>query len=147
MLAEVLDLVFRLTMNIVKFESKQGWWLFVEDIGAKYRLIREEKGIDMQTVADETKIQKKFLQAIEENQWEALPGEVYLRGFLRIYAKYLGIDGQEIIDIYNSSKQKDHVVIETFKERNMKSALIGAGLFIILLLLGVLTYYLLVVPS
>lgn len=108
-----------------------------------YRLTREEKDISLELVAEKTKIQKKFLLAIEDNCWEALPGEVYLRGFLRIYAKYLGLNGQEIVDIYNRQMKKDTTVDPVTNVKSKKKFWTGGGLLLIALLAAVLVYFLL----
>src|SRR5205823_8128494 len=49
-----------------------------------------------------TKIRSRYLQALEEESFEALPAQTYVKGFLRTYADYLGLDGQLYVDEYNS---------------------------------------------
>jgi cytoskeletal protein RodZ len=49
-----------------------------------------------------TKIRGKYLRALEEEQFDVLPSETYVKGFLRTYAEYLGLDGQLYVDEYNS---------------------------------------------
>ena len=49
-----------------------------------------------------TKIRGKYLRALEEEQFEQLPSETYVKGFLRTYADYLGLDGQLYVDEFNS---------------------------------------------
>src|SRR5581483_11136056 len=48
-----------------------------------------------------TKIRAKYLRALEDEAFEALPGPTYVKGFLRTYADYLGLDGQLYVDEYN----------------------------------------------
>ena len=50
----------------------------------------------------ETKIRAKYLRALEEERFDLLPGDTYVKGFLRIYAERLGLDGQLYVDEYNS---------------------------------------------
>jgi cytoskeleton protein RodZ len=47
-----------------------------------------------------TKIRARFLRAIEDEEWDALPGDVYARSFIRAYASYLGLDGERFADEY-----------------------------------------------
>src|ERR1700675_4629701 len=49
-----------------------------------------------------TKIRGKYLRALEDEQFALLPSETYVKGFLRTYADYLGLDGQLYVDEYNS---------------------------------------------
>ena len=49
-----------------------------------------------------TKIRGKYLRALEEEQFDVLPSETYVKGFLRTYADYLGLDGQLYVDEFNS---------------------------------------------
>ena len=54
------------------------------------------------SVEADTKIRGKYLQALEDERFEVLPGETYVKGFLRTYAEYLGLDGQLYVDEFNS---------------------------------------------
>jgi hypothetical protein len=57
----------------------------------------------MEQVSDETNISKRFLQGIETDNFEDFPGEVYIFGFLRNYAEFLGLDAAKIVEIYRQS--------------------------------------------
>ena len=60
------------------------------------------RGIDFAQAEQATKIRGKYLRALEEERFELLPSETYVKGFLRTYADYLGLDGQLYVDEYNS---------------------------------------------
>ncbi len=60
------------------------------------------RGLDFAQIEAATKIRGKYLQALENEQFEALPAEPYIKGFLRTYADYLGLDGQLYVDEFNS---------------------------------------------
>jgi transcriptional regulator with XRE-family HTH domain len=62
------------------------------DVGARLREARVQRGLDLAEVAAATKIQARFLGAIENEEWDLLPGEFYARSFIRGYATYLGVD-------------------------------------------------------
>jgi len=68
--------------------------------GKTLRQIRERMGINLKTVSIETKINMKILEWIEEEALEKLPALVYLKGFLRGYARSLGLDPQKVIEGY-----------------------------------------------
>jgi cytoskeletal protein RodZ len=59
---------------------------------------REAMGVTLAEVEVATRIRQKYLSALEAEEWHLLPGEVVGRGFLRNYADYLGLDGQEVMD-------------------------------------------------
>ncbi|WP_368292657.1 RodZ domain-containing protein [Dehalobacter sp. TBBPA1] len=75
--------------------------------GAVLKKAREEKGLSYQEVEDSIKIRVRYLEALENENYGVLPGTTYTRGFLRTYAKHLGINPQEIIDSYNASLVKE----------------------------------------
>src|SRR5437870_7270816 len=60
------------------------------------------RGIEIAQAEHATKIRGKYLHAIEDEQFELLPSETYVKGFLRTYADYLGLDGQLYVEEYNS---------------------------------------------
>ena len=72
------------------------------EIGNSLREARLRQGIDYARVEADTMIRGKYLQGLEEERFEVLPGETYVKGFLRTYADYLGLDGQLYVDEFNS---------------------------------------------
>jgi hypothetical protein len=60
------------------------------------------RSVDFAQAELATKIRGKYLRALEDEQFEVLPSETYVKGFLRTYAEYLGLDGQLYVDEYNS---------------------------------------------
>lgn len=72
------------------------------EIGSSLRDARVRKGLELTELEAETKIRAKYLRALEEERFELLPGDTYVKGFLRIYAERLGLDGQLYVDEYNS---------------------------------------------
>src|SRR3954447_26694816 len=72
-------------------------------IGETLRKARKERGLELGEVERATKIRAKFLKAMEEDRWEALPGPSYARGFLDIYARHLGLDQQALLDDYRQT--------------------------------------------
>jgi len=68
--------------------------------GNTLRQIRERMGIDLKTISVETKINPKILEWIEGEALDKLPAMVYLKGFLRAYAKSLDLDPQRVVEGY-----------------------------------------------
>ena len=70
------------------------------EFGDKFRKAREKKELSLDDVSNVTKISTRMLQAIEEENFEQLPGGVFNRGFIRAYAKHLGLDSEEAVNDY-----------------------------------------------
>lgn len=66
-------------------------------IGESLRSTREAKGISLEQAEEDTKIRKRYLQALEDGEYDVIPGRVYAKGFLRNYANYLGLDQEEVM--------------------------------------------------
>jgi len=65
-------------------------------IGQSLEKARNERGLTLEEVECATKIRKRYLVGLERGDYGALPGAVYARGFLKTYANYLGLDGEEL---------------------------------------------------
>jgi cytoskeletal protein RodZ len=72
-------------------------------VGPTLRKARTDRGIELSEVERATKIRLKFLEAMEEDRWEELPAPAYARGFLDIYARYLGVDREALLDQYSKT--------------------------------------------
>ncbi|MGQ9556827.1 MAG: helix-turn-helix domain-containing protein [Desulfurispora sp.] len=66
-------------------------------VGLKLRQARERLGLSLEDAENATKIRRKYLEALENEAYQQLPGTVYARGFLRNYARYLGLPGEEMV--------------------------------------------------
>jgi len=74
----------------------------VFEIGNSLREARLRQGLEFPELEQATKVRGKYLRALEQEEFEQLPGPTYVKGFLRSYAEYLGLDGQLYVDEYNS---------------------------------------------
>jgi cytoskeleton protein RodZ len=74
----------------------------VFDIGSSLREARLRQRLDFPELEERTKIRPKYLRALEEERFDVLPAPTYVRGFLRSYARALGLDPQPFVDEYNS---------------------------------------------
>ena len=72
------------------------------EIGSSLREARLRQGLDFPELEQATKVRGKYLRALEDEQFSLLPAETYVKGFLRSYAEYLGLDGQLYVDEFNS---------------------------------------------
>jgi cytoskeletal protein RodZ len=69
-------------------------------LGEKLRQAREERGISISEVAEQTRISPMYLELIENDNYKPLPGGIFNKGFVKAYAKYVGIDEQEALQDY-----------------------------------------------
>jgi cytoskeleton protein RodZ len=73
-------------------------------LGQELRRERELRGISLQEIADSTRISLRFLQAVEEDQFERIPGEFFVRAILRSYAKAIGLDEHQVLNRYQETQ-------------------------------------------
>jgi cytoskeletal protein RodZ len=74
------------------------------DVGAWLRAARERRGLTLERLATQTRIQKDMLRRIEEEKWEELPVETYTRGFLRSIARALDLDVEEVLAAHRRAR-------------------------------------------
>jgi cytoskeletal protein RodZ len=72
------------------------------EIGNSLREARVRQGLEYAQIELGTKIRSKYIKALEDEQFAMLPAQPYVKGFLRTYAEFLGLDGQLYVDEYNS---------------------------------------------
>jgi cytoskeletal protein RodZ len=117
----------------------------VESLGDKLRTAREEKGYSHEQVGRDTNIARRYLEALETEDFAKFPGEPYLLGFLRNYGEYLGLDANELLSLYRAIKIQEQPVPVEQLLRNTKSfprVLVVALTVIITLALAGGGYYL-----
>lgn len=78
----------------------------MQEIGGILRRAREARGATLREAQAATKISLKYLEALECGSESAFPGEVYLKGFLRTYAEFLGLDGWDMVRQYRESRSR-----------------------------------------
>ncbi len=96
----------------------------VDNFGQFLKHERELRGVPLEEIAGATKIHIRFLQALEDNQFDALPGEVFVKGYLRSYAKAIGYDAQDLLRAYDNflGKSQTGAQAEASPSRRKKAA-------------------------
>ncbi|MBV8689550.1 MAG: DUF4115 domain-containing protein [Candidatus Eremiobacteraeota bacterium] len=72
-------------------------------VGARFRAAREARGLSLSEVAEDIHIRAVYLAEIEAENWRAIGAPVYVRGFLRTYARFLGLDPEEAVAEFNGT--------------------------------------------
>ena len=78
--------------------------LVMPSLGDEFRVAREARGLSLSDVAEHLHIRSTYLQAIEEEDWAVIGAPVYIRGFIRTYARFLGVDSERAIEGFNATE-------------------------------------------
>jgi transcriptional regulator with XRE-family HTH domain len=109
-----------------------------EGFGNWLRQQREVREISLREIAEATKISLRYLEAMEEDRFDLLPAAVFAKGFLRQYARYVGLDSDEVVNRYLSARQMepegsssdnmaDYDLSETYSSRSARSSRGGSA--------------------
>ena len=113
--------------------------------GAWLRRQREIREIPLHEIADVTKISIRYLEALEQDRFDVLPAPVFAKGFLREYARYVGLDPDEVINSYLTTQQDDKADEEEAKPvaaaSGSSAGLLSAGVVLLLVVVAVLVFY------
>jgi cytoskeletal protein RodZ len=112
-------------------------------LGSKLKQAREARGVPLSEVEWATKIKLAYLEALEEERYDDIPGAVYARGFLRTYARYLGLDADPLIAEYNSTSGATEIISTrpavTVEPRSLMvtpAMVVGVALVLLLAIFG-----------
>lgn len=108
----------------------------MESFGEYLRKERESKSISLEEISTSTKIRKVFLEAIENDDIDRLPAEVFVKGFLQAYSKHVGLNATEVIHRYQNfltSLNRPEQIEEPVKKKNnvWRNSFITAGVLLI----------------
>ena len=121
------------------------------DIGASLREARMRARIDVSEIEARTKIRAKYLRALENEEWDLLPGPTYVKSFLRTYAEALDLDAKLLVDEYKLRHERlSEVELQPInaaapgRERRRQSPILPPWFFVAVIIAGLLfTLYLL----
>jgi cytoskeleton protein RodZ len=117
----------------------------VEAIGEKLANARSVKGVSVEQAARDTHIARKFIEAMEQEDFDAFPGDAYLLGFLRNYASYLGLRPEELVSLYHNLRlQEQPAPIDELLDRRPRSGsvvTIAAVVVAVLLIVGIVVLF------
>ena len=124
-----------------------------QNLGKELQSKREQLGYSLKEVAEHTRIRKVYLESMEQGQLDALPGQAYITGFVRVYARHLGLDSDDLLARLNASQEGDPAQLPDSnpddKAADTPEAQPPSGLgwgafvlgFVVVLALGSLFYY------
>ena len=115
-------------------------------IGEKLKEARQTKNISLKQVEKETKIRKKYLKALEDENFERIHGDIYIKGFIRNYGEYLDLNAQKLVEEYNEMMREQEKFLEELENNdkgNIPLQLLkntGLNFFVIFLIFGFLLF-------
>ncbi|HEY4485700.1 MAG TPA: RodZ domain-containing protein [Nitrospiria bacterium] len=92
----------------------------VDTLGEYLQKVRNERGMTIDQVAAITRISAAYIRALEENRLEALPGEVFVRGFVQVYGRCLGLADQELMPRFKRVAQEFYRTQEEARQSTQK---------------------------
>src|SRR4029079_6576408 len=120
----------------------------MDSIGDFFKQVRETKGLTVEEVASKTRIPTDFVKALEEGNFAELPDQVFARGFVRSYARSLGMDEEDAIhrfiqaagDIYEKEDERERLKVRQAEEErkrraNRKAVAVAIGIAILTLVI------------
>jgi len=124
-----------------------------QTLGEKLRQAREERGISLTEVAEQTRISPQYIEAIERDDYKPLPGGIFNKGFVKSFAKYVGVDENEALaDYLNIIAEKEdqndedlktykpEVLTDDYSSRSMIPTILGAVIILGLMTAGILYF-------
>ena len=119
-----------------------------QTLGEKLRLAREERGISVTEVAEQTRISPHYIESIERDDYKPLPGGIFNKGFIKSFAKYVGVNEQEALSDYlaliaeNEGKEDEDLKVyrpEVLTDDNSSRSMIPT-IIIAAIILGLMTW-------
>ncbi len=124
-----------------------------QTLGEKLRQAREERGISLTEVAEQTRISPQYIESIERDDYKPLPGGIFNKGFVKSFAKYVGVDENEALaDYLNIIAEKEgqadedlktykpEVLTDDYSSRSMIPTILGAVIILGLMTAGILYF-------
>lgn len=122
----------------------------VDRVGSLLLAERKKKGLEIIDVEHATGIRAVYLAALEEGRYSTLPGDVYVKGFIRNYGNYLGLDGAHLVQLYTESLQTDSLAVapvtvaekvESSRKKSTQRQIISTVVIVILLAVSAWSLY------
>ena len=96
-------------------------------LGDEFRAAREARHLSLSDVSEQIHIRSVYLEGIEDEEWSVIAAPVYVRGFLRAYARFLGLDGEAAVAYFNASQGRDSGVPSVARETAVSRRRRGRG--------------------
>jgi cytoskeletal protein RodZ len=114
-------------------------------LGDEFRAAREARHLSLSDVSEQIHIRSVYLQSIEDEDWSAIAAPVYVRGFLRTYARFLGLDPESAVERFNadmgeSGMRNEPASVRQLGTRTGPSPWLWAAIAIAVLLVGFVGY-------
>ena len=109
----------------------------MESVGKTLKRARKRKGVSLAEAASQTRIQHSILEGLENDNFQVMPSSTYIKGFLKRYAGYLGIDSADLIKSYIATQPKEPEPVLVLKEKKLPRQSFIKPIFIGIAALGI----------
>lgn len=99
----------------------------MKELGSRLMRARETRGLTLEDAERDTRISRRYLQALETEQFEVIPAPVYARGFLRSYSQYLGLDPNEMLGLFPRDEEELPAAAPSPRRASVKEPLSAVG--------------------
>src|SRR3972149_4671193 len=99
----------------------------MSELGSRLVRARESRGLTLEDAERDTRISRRYLQALESEQYEVIPAPVYARGFLRSYSQYLGLDPQEMLTLFPREEDPAYANVQVPSRASRENPLSAVG--------------------
>lgn len=118
----------------------------MSELGKTFSQARVQRGLTLEDCERDTRISKRYLDALEREDWKVFPAPVYSRAFLRTYAQYLGLNPVELMRVFQSQAEEPPAFkplpeIQAPPATGSMSWLLAGGVLFFLLIAGIFLYY------
>ena len=116
-------------------------------LGSKLKQAREARQLTLREIEWATKIRAEFLQALENEEFDLLPSATHVRGFIRSYARYLGVDSDPLVEEFNNAGEAATEIVSTRRSVGIQRRGFGLtpGMIVgtaLIILIGIFGFYL-----
>jgi cytoskeletal protein RodZ len=114
-------------------------------LGEEFRAAREARRLSLSDVSEQIHIRTVYLQSLEDEEWSAIAAPVYVRGFIRTYARFLGLNGEHAVAEFNASigaqaKVEEHLVVSASGRRPSVWLWVASGVAVLLVAFVIYSY-------
>ncbi len=107
-----------------------------ESLGILLKRARELRGISLEEVSEATRIRPNYLRAIEQNQLDQLPGLVFLKGYVKSYVNYVGLNSDEVMTVLEDFVEPREKVSRVLQKKRFNLFILLLFVFALIFLLG-----------
>ena len=104
----------------------------IQTVGSRLQAERRSKKLDIEDVEEATKVRSKYIRAIESGNWNEFPSKIYVYGFVKRYADFLGLDGEKISEDFKAEFGTNRVNLFSKKSNKLSDRIVVTPRFLVI---------------